>query len=355
LRRVEKEPVISRPQHPKKPYPYHEEEVSYRNENADIELAATLTTPKSGEPFPAVILISGSGPQDRDETIFNHKPFLVLADYLTRQGIAVLRVDDRGVGGSTGKVSTSTSADFAGDVLAGIEFLKKRYAIDVSKIGLIGHSEGGIVAAIAASRSEDVAFIVLMAGTGLTGEKILYLQAALIFKASGIDDQVIEKYKKLQREYFRIVKQVDDDTLALAELVKLSKSDKFNLTDEEKKMLGISDQNIEASLRSLVSPWFRYFLTYDPKQALRQVHCPVLALIGEKDLQVPADENLEAIKQSLNEAGNPNVTTIKLPGLNHLFQTAETGAPSEYGRIEETIAPQALETIASWIMKQIKN
>ena len=250
LEKVEEVTKPPRPQEPDPPYPYDEEEVTYTNEEAGVTLAGTLTLPRSPGPHPAVILISGSGAQDRNETVFNHKPFLVLADHLTRHGIAVLRADDRGMGGSSGSVRTSTSEDFAEDVLAGVDCLKNRPEIDPERIGLAGHSEGGIVAPMAAVRSNDVAFIVMMAGTGLTGEKIVLLQSELI---------------------------------------------------------------------------------------------------GEKDLQVPAEPNLRAIGEALKAGGNTDYTLHMFPGLNHMFQKAETGSPTEYMKIEQTFAPEALEYITDWI------
>jgi pimeloyl-ACP methyl ester carboxylesterase len=214
LERIQKEITIERPQDPKKPYPYREEEVSYRNTSAGVTLAGTLTLPASGSPFPAVLLISGSGPEDRNETVFGHHPFWVLADYLTRRGIAVLRVDDRGVGGSTGSTSRSTTEDFAEDVLAGVNFLLNRHEIDSRHIGLIGHSEGGMIAPMAAVRSSDVDFIVLLAAPGLPGDEILYLQAAAIARADGASDELIAKNRATQERIFAVLKSEADSTTA---------------------------------------------------------------------------------------------------------------------------------------------
>ncbi len=354
LTKIEKLPEIKRPQMPEKPYPYDEEEVLYKNEKAGIDLAGTLTRPKADGPFPAVLLISGSGAQDRDETIFNHKPFLVLSDYLTRQGIAVLRVDDRGVGGSGGSVSQSTSEEFAGDVLRGVEFLKKQPKIDKKKIGLIGHSEGGIIAPMVASKSKDVAFIVLMAGTGLTGEEILYKQDALIFKANGANDEAIADNRAQQEQLFSILKKEKDDSLAAEKIKDVIKKSFEKLSDEERKQAGDIESLADGKAQQLLSPWFRFFIAYDPKPALKKVACPVLAINGSKDLQVPPKENLEAIEQALKAGGNKNVTIRELPELNHLFQTSATGSPTEYSKIEETIAPAALQLIGDWILKTSK-
>ena len=353
LKRIDKVPELKRPQMPKKPYPYNEEEVEYYNEKAGIKLAGTLTTSKTEGQFPAVILISGSGAQDRDETIFEHRPFLILADYLTRLGIAVLRVDDRGVGGSTGNVSLSTSEDFAGDVLAGIEFLKTRKEIDSKNIGLIGHSEGGVIAPMVAAKSDDVAFIVLMAGTGLTGEEIIHLQTALIMKTQGVDDVEIAETRDQQEKMFAVLKQESDSLKAAQKLRDILKKSLTEIGDDEKEQMGEADAQIDVQIKQALNPWFRFFLTYDPKAALKKVKCPVLAINGEKDLQVPPKENLGEIEKALKQGGNSNYTIRELRGLNHLFQTAKTGSPSEYGKIEETISPTALKVMGDWILEQI--
>jgi len=353
LKRTEKVEDLKRPQEPKKPYPYLEEEVSYENKKAEIKLAGTLTLPTSPGPHPAVILITGSGPEDRNETVFGHKPFLVLADYLTRRGIAVLRVDDRGVGGSTGVESESTSLDFAGDVLSGVAYLKSRKEVDPTEIGLIGHSEGGIIAPLAASLApQEIAFIVMMAGTGLTGEEILYLQGALIAKAGGASDVEIARSNKIQESIFSVMKQEKDPAAAETKIRQLMKDVVQGMTEEEKKAATPEAQ--EAQLKRLLTPWFRFFLTYDPKTALTKVRCPVLVLNGEKDLQVPPKENLKAIEGALKAGGNKHYTIKELPGLNHLFQTAQTGSPAEYIKIEETIAPSALTVIGDWILDRSK-
>jgi pimeloyl-ACP methyl ester carboxylesterase len=354
LTRTEKAPEVNRPQEPKKPYPYLEEEAVYENKEAGIKLAGTLTLPKGPGPFPAVILISGSGAQDRNETVFQHKPFLVLSDYLTRRDLAVLRVDDRGVGGSTGSVSDSTSLDFAQDVQTGVNFLKRHKKIDPQRIGLIGHSEGGIIAPIAAAQSQDIAFIVLMAGTGLTGEEILYLQGALISRAEGIGEEDIQKSTQEQRRIFAVVKREKDTDGLKKALRQLYEEDIAKLNEEERKEAELTEEQWQAEIKRITSKWFRFFLTYDPKTALRKVTCPVLALNGELDLQVPPKENLAAIEMALIEAGNKDFTLKELPKLNHLFQTAKTGAVSEYARIEETISPAALEIIGDWIAARTK-
>ena len=325
MKKVNKTIEIYRPQEPKKPYPYLEEEVFYENKEAKITLAGTLTLPSQEGLFPVVLLITGSGPQDRDEAIAGHRPFLVLADYLTRQGIAVLRVDDRGVGRSTGDFSPATSEDFASDVLAGIAYLKTRKEINPKKIGLIGHSEGGIIAPMVAVKSPDVAFIVLMAGTGLTGEEILYLQGALIFRAMGVSEEDIAKNRQFNEKIFSVLKEEEDIEIIEKILRQMFMADWEKMSEEEKKAIGDPEVYLNAQLQSLLSPWLKFFLTYDPKPTLSKVKCPVLAINGEKDLQVPPKENLSAIEEALVAGGNKNFTVKELPGLNHLFQTAQTG------------------------------
>lgn len=355
LKKVTAAPQLNRPQEPSKPYPYSEEEVTYPNKPAGLQLSGTLTRPNSNGPHPAVILITGSGPQDRDETVFGHRPFLVLANYLTQQGLAVLRADDRGVGKSTGNFASATTVDFASDVMTGIEYLNSRPDIDPKRIGLIGHSEGGIVAAMVAAQSKNVAFIVLLAGTGLTGEQILIRQSELILKANGAAPDVIQKNRALQEQIFQVLKTERDDSLAANQIRQLLQANIAAMTEEEQQSLGISEATLQLQAKQVVTPWFRFFLTYDPTTALRKVTCPVLALNGELDLQVPPMENLTAIATALKAGGNQQVVVKELPRLNHLLQTATTGSPTEYSKIEETMSPLALQTIGDWILAQIES
>jgi fermentation-respiration switch protein FrsA (DUF1100 family) len=352
LKRLDKEPDFSRPQEPKRPYPYLEEEVTYENSAAKIKLAGTLTLPKSDQSVPAVLLITGSGAQDRDESLLGHKPFLVLADYLTRRGIAVLRVDDRGVGGSTGDVASSTTDDFAGDALAGVAYLKGRKEINPRQIGLAGHSEGGLVAPLVASRSGDVAFIVMLAGTGVTGEEILYLQGAQIAKAQGASALALavsragqEKMYKIIREEADLVKMEEQLRKVVAEQIAVAAA----ASPEAKSAL---EAQADAQVKAILSPWYRFFLTYDPVPALRKVRCPVLAINGEKDLQVDPKQNLPSIEKALQEGGNADYTVKELAGLNHLFQHCQTGSPTEYGKIDETFSREVLELIGNWIVER---
>ena len=352
LKKTDKATELRRPQTPRPPFPYQVVDVSYQNKVGGITLAGTLTEPHGAGPFPAVILISGSGAQDRDETIFEHKPFLVLADALSRRGVVVLRVDDRGVGGSSGKTAESTSADFASDVLAGIAFLKTRSEIDARHIGLMGHSEGGIIAPMVAAQSSDVAFIILLAGTGLPGEEILYLQGQAILKAAGADEKSLKQELDLQKRLFQILRTEKDSKTLERKLHEAVKAVTDSLPEADRKAIGNFDALISSQLKQIQTPWFRYFLTFDPRSSLAKVHCPVLALIGEKDRQVPPKENLSQIESTLKATGNSHVTVTELTGLNHLFQTCTTGAPSEYVQIEETIAPAALAVITDWVCQQ---
>jgi fermentation-respiration switch protein FrsA (DUF1100 family) len=355
LRRTDEVVKVNRPQEPKRPFPYREEEVSYTNDRAGITIAGTLTLPAGEGPFPAALLISGSGAQDRDETVFGHKPFLVMADYLTRRGIAVLRVDDRGVGGTGGSLSDSTTQDLARDALAGVSYLRSRPEIDSGKVGLVGHSEGGLIAPLAAAESENVAFIVLMAGPGLPGEEILYLQSELISRAEGTGEEEIEKNLAQQRRIYDILKKGGDREAMEKTLRRMYEEDMAALSDQERKESELSEAQLEGQLEQLLSNWFRFFLTYDPRPTLERVRCPVLAVIGEKDLQVPPKENLSEIEKALKAGGNPDYTLKEFKGLNHMFQTAVSGAVTEYGRIEETMAPEALSFIGDWILDRMKN
>jgi fermentation-respiration switch protein FrsA (DUF1100 family) len=330
---------LKRPQNPVKPYPYHDEDVSYENKAQNVTLAATLTIPQGKGPFPGVVLITGSGPQDRDEALLGHQPFLVLSDYLTRHGIAVLRADDRGVGKSTGVFAKGTTADFATDAEAGVAYLKTRPEIDPHKIGLIGHSEGGVIAPMVAARNKDVAFIVMMAGTGVPGDQILPAQGEAIEVANGKSPEEAAKNAANEKEMLTLVETEKDDAALQKEL--------------KEKMAGeVPEAQIGLQISQITSVWFRYFLTYDPATALRKVTCPVLAINGSLDMQVLPSQNLPAIRKALAESGNQHVEIDELPGLNHLFQTAKTGSPAEYSQIEETISPVALDKMATWILKQ---
>lgn len=341
---------LARPQEPQKPYSYYSEDITFQNKKAaGISLAGTLTLPRKEGVFPVVILISGSGPQNRDEELLGHKPFLVISDYLTKNGIAVLRYDDRGTALSKGDFTTATSADFATDVEAGIAYLKTRKEIDKKRIGLIGHSEGGMIAPMVASKSKDVAFIVLLAGPGIQGDKVLLLQQKLIGKASGVSDNDLQKTEITNRKSYDIViKSTSDKQLKidLTDHLKQALADNPN-TEKPKGMS--NDDFVKLQVNNISRPWMRYFLSYDPAPLLEKVKCPVLALNGEKDLQVPPKENLEAIKKALAKGRSKKVTVIEIPNLNHLFQECKTGSVNEYAKIEQTFSSSALTEILKWI------
>jgi uncharacterized protein len=285
-----------------------------------------------------VVLITGSGPQNRDEELMGHKPFLVLADHLTRQGIAVLRYDDRGVGKSTGSFASATSEDFAGDAWAAWQKLSTRPDIDPKRIGLLGHSEGGLIAPMLAAAHPEIAFVVMLAGPGVTGEQIMLAQSAAIMKASGAPQAAIDANVSIQKQVFAILRE-ETSTARIVERL---------------GAIPVGTKEASAALvKQSSSPWLRFFAFYDPAPALAKVRCPVLALGGALDLQVLPDQNLPAIESTLKQGGNTDVTVVRMPGLNHLFQSAKTGLPAEYAQIEETMAPAALETITTWIRKRV--
>lgn len=344
----------SRPQDPKEPFNYISEAVNFTNYEADsIKLAGTLTLPKNTKKPVVAILISGSGPQNRNEEVkqFNHRPFLVLSDYLTNHGIAVLRYDDRGIAESEGDFSKATTFDFASDVEAAIAYLKTRNDIDTSKIGLIGHSEGGLIAPMIASKNKDVAFMVLLAGLGVDGATILETQSRKAGKLAGVPQMQLDENEKLTRIIYGIIQDYKEDDVIKAkirqELNEFKKNNPMSILAP-----AITPQMIEQQIAIINSTWLKTFIKINTSDYLEKVTCPTLALNGSKDFQVLPKVNLEGIKNSLDKSGNKDVTIKELEGLNHLFQTAETGNMLEYGTIEETFSPKALEIIKDWILKR---
>lgn len=350
----EKSEGPKRPQHPTEPFPYKSEEVTFQNKEQDVTLAGTLTLPEKGNAFAAAILITGSGPQNRDEEILEHKPFLVIADYLTRHGIAVLRYDDRGVGESTGEFSGATSADFATDVEAAFSYLKTRKEINSKRIGLIGHSEGGMIAPMVATKHKNVAFVVMLAGTGVDLGEVLLVQQEKIFEAIGYDEEFIKINKEVNTEAYQLIRDTKDANELESKLESyftdaIRKYPNFNSQINQ----GVSNKEyIQMLVDTYTDPWMRYAISHDPAVDLKKVKCPVLALNGTKDLQVDAAQNLTAIKSALAKGKNKKVTIHELEGLNHLFQESETGLPTEYGLIEETFSPTALEIMKDWILEK---
>jgi hypothetical protein len=340
---------INRPQEPKPPFPYTSEEVTFANNKFNIKLAGSLTMPPGPGPFKAVIMITGSGPQNRNEELMGHKPFLVIADYLSRNSIAVLRFDDRGVGKSQGSYAEATTADLATDAEAAFEFLKNDPKINQREIGFVGHSEGGLIAPIVAASRSDVGFIVSLAGPGVTGQQIIIRQLQDIGRLSGEKENDIKESAETNKKLFAILRKEKDNKKAeikmlaryreILEKKKTSKEDTEKAVDQLKMTFGANEYT-----------WLRYFIMTDPSIYWKKVKCPVLALDGEKDLQVAANENLPTIEKALKSSGNNSSKTVKMTGLNHLFQHCKTGLPSEYGTIEETFSPEALKIISDWIL-----
>ncbi|AII51516.1 hypothetical protein N008_05905 [Hymenobacter sp. APR13] len=328
-----------RPQDPVSPLPYREQQVRFKNPDGGHELAGTLTLPAGKGPFPAVVLISGSGPQDRDESLAGHHPFRVLADYLTRRGFAVLRYDDRGVGQSGGTFATATTADFLADAQSALAFLRTQTGVQPKRVGLIGHSEGGTIALLAGAAPNPPAFIVSLAGMGVSGRELLLRQQADVLRASGLDTASAGRMRRTQQALLTVIQTTPDNPPAIARMVPLLKQ----------ASPGVPESTLTTMAAQMTSPWYRYFLGLNPAPALAKVKAPVLALNGTKDVQVAPGPNLEAIRSGLQAAGNRDVTIQQLDGLNHLFQTATTGLPSEYGQISETFSPSALQIIGNWL------
>ncbi|HOW08351.1 MAG TPA: alpha/beta fold hydrolase [Bacteroidales bacterium] len=348
LTKTAKPYTINRPQEPRPPFPYKSDDIKFRNEKARITLGGTVTIPDGPGPFPAVVLITGSGSQNRDEELMAHKPFWVIADYLSGNGIAVLRYDDRGVGQSENTSAPSTSADFATDAVAALNYLKTVGKIDTSAIGLAGHSEGGLIAAIAASSNPGTAFVISLAGPGVSGEQILCRQNYDLNKAAGMNKKELKALISMSRRMYAVIKKEPDNDKAAEEMAAILKrsmeKQKVPAVEVEKALKGFP-----ASAATLTSPWYRNFIVTDPASYWKKVKCPVLALNGEKDLQVAADISLPAIEKAVRSGGNQKVTAIAFTGLNHLFQHCKTGLPAEYGEIEETFSPEVLKTMADWI------
>jgi len=337
------EAPLKRPQTPKPPYPYASEDVTFDDAGAGVKLAGTLTLPKGPGPFPAVVLVAGSGANTRNEPILGHQIFLVLADHLTRNGIAVLRYDKRGTGSSGGDYGKATTLDFANDADAASAYLRSRPEIDAKRVGLIGHSEGGLIVPIVATKDPATAFIVMMAGPGVDGKDILLEQGRLIALAMGMPKEQVDQSNALRRQIFSIVADNADPAVAAAKLKALIAD--YAATHK------IPPEAIQAQVDVVNSDWFRYFFNYDPAPTLAKVRCPVLALNGSLDLQVPPGQNLPVIRQAL--AGNPDHEVDEITGLNHLFQPAKTGSPGEYAQIETTIDPGAMDLMTKWILKHV--
>jgi pimeloyl-ACP methyl ester carboxylesterase len=355
LEKGKKAIVLNRPQEPHPPFPYKEEDVTFQNSEQGFSLGGTLTLPEGEGPYPAAILVTGSGSQNRDEEIFGHKPFKLIADHLTRKGFAVLRYDDRGVASSGGSLLEVTTGDFAGDARSAIDYLFKRSEIDHSKIGVIGHSEGGMIAFMLASSYDDIAFVITLAGPGVDGKTILLEQSDYIASLSGVQNSILEDNRYVMSNVYEIM--IANESYEVWEEEVLKFTSKFY---SEKGSYNYSEEDIERGKNNLLSSipessyaWMRYFVMFDPAPLFGTITCPVLALNGKKDCQVLAEQNIRAIKNGLVSAGNADSKIMILPGLNHLFQNCETGLPNEYGIIEETFDQKTLDILSDWIQQQV--
>jgi alpha/beta superfamily hydrolase len=350
--------AVEKPTRPQDPtdFPYHQEDVTFENTSDQVTLAGTLTLPKDQEVKQVVVLVSGSGPQDRNEEVgvFNHRPFLVLSDYLTRNGIGVLRYDDRGVAASTGDFGKATSEDFSKDAEAAVEYLKSRKDLAKAKVGIAGHSEGGMIAPMVASRNKAVDFIVLLAGPGIPIDELMLLQAKLISDSQGVPTEVSDvNQKALGKAYQYLRENPDKENAELKEgLVSIFKDAVKDFPPMVQAGIGDVDKFANDEAEGLLDTWFLYFIRFNPSDYLTKTNCPVYALNGTLDLQVPSKENLEGIEKSLAEAKNKAVKIEALEGFNHMFQKATTGAVSEYSQIEETFNESVMQKIATWIQTQ---
>ena len=337
LARGEKEAPKARPQDPQPPFNYRAEEVTFTNKKEGNTLAGTLTIPEGDGPFPALVLVSGSGQQNRDEELMNHRPFWVIADYLSRRGVAVLRYDDRGMGGSTGEVLNATSMDFSYDAEAAFDFLRNRKEINASQVGILGHSEGGIINFMVAERRPEVAFLVSLAGPAVNGIEVLKEQQAAILRAQSMSEEMVQFSGNANAQMFDIIEASN------------SREEADTLLRQLLKGWGYNEELTEQTVGQMASPWMYYFLKYDPTEAIVKTTCPALLLNGSKDLQVIASQNLPAYERIIAEHGKTNLTLREMPDLNHLFQHCEMGSPTEYVTIEETISPEVLEAIVEFV------
>ncbi len=350
---------LKRPQTPKPPFAYKSDMVEYDNADKTVHFGATLTYPSTGGRFPAAILITGSGQQDRDETIFEHKPFAVIADYLTKQGFAILRVDDRGKGKTKGDLKTATSGDFAHDAEASLAFLKQQPQIDTTRLGLIGHSEGGLIAAIVSSRNKDIRFMVLLASPGESGTTLLGEQNEALVRSLGADSASAVAYKDLYLRQLKTMMEASDTATAFANSLKAFNDWKTVTSATTVAALGMSNnkglnEDIRAKIKAVNTPWLQYFLKTDASKFLEKTTAKVLALNGEKDVQVLATSNIAGIEKVLKKRKSKSYETKILPGLNHLFQHCAKCTVNEYGELEETFSPEALQIIGDWLKKEVR-
>ncbi|MGY3794453.1 alpha/beta hydrolase family protein [Aquimarina sp. 433] len=338
--------ILNRPQEPKPPFNYYSEEITFVSNADNVSLKGTLTLPEKNGQFPLVIIVSGSGPQNRDGDMFGHKPYLVLADHLTKNGIAVFRFDERGVGESGGDFGKVTIELSSLDVKSAIDFLKERKEINNAKIGLIGHSIGGIVTPKVASENKKISFLVLLAAPGVPGDQLMLSQKAAFEKDMGLNELQIQQGQKIVKEAYDIIKEAKLDNQSLKDSIHSFYKNKYgNLFPENQR---------KALVNQITSYEVASFIRSRPSEYLEKIKIPVLALNGDKDLQVLSKENLTAIKTALDKAGNKNVEIKELKSLNHLFQEATRGSLGEYSEIEQTFSPIALDVLTAWIKEQVK-
>lgn len=359
LRKTMKIDELKRPQTPKPPFSYVSKDVEYDNADKTVHLGATITFPATGSKFPAAILISGSGQQDRDESIFEHKPFAVIADYLTNQGFAILRVDDRGKGQSKGDLISATSADFAKDVETSLAFLKTQPQIDTTKIGLIGHSEGGLIAAIVGSLHKEISFMVLLASPGENGASLLAEQNEALLRSGGLDSLTADSYKKLFLEQALAIVNANDQSAAYSNAQMIYQTWKSKVSSKTIEALGFGSDSaaisdIRGKVKGFNSPWMKYFVKSDASKLFAKTAAKVLALNGSKDIQVIPTSNINGIQMALKKSKSKSYKTIIIPGLNHLFQHCKTCTINEYGQLEETISPEVLGIMGNWLKEEIQ-
>ncbi|MDP4264710.1 MAG: alpha/beta fold hydrolase [Bacteroidota bacterium] len=359
LKKVEKPSERKRPQNPQPPFPYKSENIEFDNADKSLHFGATITIPPGKGPFPAAVMITGSGPQNRDEEIMGHKPFAVLADALTKKGMVVLRVDDRGVGKSTGKFSEATSADFAEDVNTSLNYLLSRPEVNKKKVGMIGHSEGGMIAPMVASQRKDINFIILLAGPGIKIADLMTEQNIAILGSVGVSRAAQDAYRPLYKEVMSVILNAPDTTTALRDATSALKKWLAGTNDTLAKQLGFATEKDQQRLTAMLvkefsNKWFKYFLAFDPAPYLQKLNCKVLAINGSRDIQVISSSNLAGIRAALKKSPSKSYQVIELPGLNHLFQTCVKCTTQEYGELEETFSPAALQTITEWFEKNVK-
>lgn len=349
-----------RPQHPVSPFPYGTEEVQYINKDGSVTLAGTLTLPKTTARVAAIILITGSGQQDRDETLFGHKPFWVIADALTKQGYAVLRVDDRGMGKSKGDVANATSLDFASDVITSFEYLKTRPEIDPKQIGLLGHSEGGVIAALVAAKKKEVAFMIFLAGPAVPGYAVIEEQGVAMMKITGVPPSVAEEFRMLSRNMSQIVIKAGTKGAAREEFSNEMRKWFPSASPQAKAILSVQTESdaigyANRAIDQTYNPWFRYFLEFDPAAEIKKSTCPVLALYGEKDIQVIPTQNMLPMQKALKASRKEKSFSVQeVKGVNHLFQHCKTCKIDEYGKLTETFATETLDLMLQWLDTQLK-